>query len=191
MRKLILMIHTSLDGFVAGPNGELDWFPRGEENLEFVADISQEADAALFGRKSFQLLDEYWPTAKDKPGASKGEIAYSEWYNKAKKFVLSKTLKPGQTNVTIISDNVIDEINAIKRADGRDILIFGSPTVSRFLIPHGIIDSYWVFSNPVIFGKGLSPFPNPDKRIYLRLMTTKEFANGEVAMQFNTENKLK
>ncbi len=189
MRKLVLIIHTSLDGFVAGPNGELSWFPRGEENLEFVAGISQQSDAALLGRKSFQLLDEYWPAAKDKPGASKGEIAYSEWYNKAEKFVLSKTLQPGQSNINIISNNVPGEISSIKQRSGKNILIFGSPTVARYLMQYDLIDSYWIFINPVLFGKGLSPFPESDKRTYFRLMTIKEFANGEVAMLFDTEHR--
>jgi len=190
MRKLVLMIHTSLDGFVAGPNGELDWFPRGEENLEFVAGISLQADAALFGRKSFQLLDAYWPSAKDQPGATRGERAYSEWYNGARKFVLSRTLQQEEfSNATIIGGDILQAISNLKREDGRDILIFGSPTISRYLIPHDLIDRYWIFINPVIFGKGLTPFPDPDRRIHFRLVTTREFPNGEVAMQFDAPPK--
>lgn len=90
MRELILVAHISLDGFVAGPNGELDGFDAGEENLEFVFQLTN-ADAALFGRKSFELLNHYWPTAYAHPKATKGEVSYSTWYNSATKIIF-----PGQ-----------------------------------------------------------------------------------------------
>src|ERR1700712_2979641 len=110
MRKLILVVHTSLDGFVAGPNGELNGFEAGQENLAFVCKLTEEADAALFGRVSYQLLDSYWPTAKNLLNATKKEIAYSNWYNNAHKIVISKTMQ-GQSkeNTTIIRDNVYNE----------------------------------------------------------------------------------
>jgi dihydrofolate reductase len=88
MRKLILIVHACPDGFVAGPKGELDGFDAGEENLEFVCKLTEEADTALFGRISYQLLNSWWPTARDRPNATKGEIAYSNWYNNAKKIVI-------------------------------------------------------------------------------------------------------
>src|SRR6516164_4635576 len=97
MRKLVLVAHASLDGFIAGENGSLDGFEASEENLQFVCSLTQEADAALFGRKSYQLLDNYWPTANALPNASKGTVAYSNWYNDATKIVISKTL-PEETS---------------------------------------------------------------------------------------------
>src|ERR1700759_3467446 len=106
MRKIILIVHTSLDGLVAGVNGELDGFDASDENLGFVCDIAEHADAAFFGRVSYQLLDNYWPNAADRAGATKNEIRYSNWYNRAQKIVLSKTISAsGLTNTTIISDN--------------------------------------------------------------------------------------
>jgi dihydrofolate reductase len=129
-RKIILVAHISLDGFVAAPNGELDWFDKGEENLEFVCKLTEGADTALFGRISYELLNSYWPTARDHPNATKGEIAYSNWYNNAKKIVISKTMtEGGLNNTTFISGNISNEITKIKEQKGKNILIFGSPSV--------------------------------------------------------------
>src|SRR5829696_1901958 len=158
MRKLVLVVHTSLDGFVAGPNGELDGFDSGEENLEAVCQLTKEADAALFGRISYQLLNSDWPTKKDNPDATWNEVVYSCWYNQAKKFVVSKTLQQDEKNVTIIRDNLSSGISKLKQATGKQILIFGSPMLSQTLMQLGLIDEYWVFVNPVIFGEGIPLF---------------------------------
>lgn len=185
MRKLILIVHTSLDGFVAGTKGELDGFDASQENLEFVCKITEEADAALFGRISYKLLNDFWPTAKDRANATKGEIAYSSWYNNAKKIVVSKTLSGEKINNTeIISDNISDEIIKIKNQPGKSIMIFGSPSVSRIFMQHNLIDSYWIFVNPTIFGEGIPLFTSLPNKIKLKLAAAKQFANGEFALNY-------
>jgi dihydrofolate reductase len=164
MRKLVLLAHISLDGFVAGPNGELDAFPHGEENLQFVCHLTGDADAALFGRISYKLLNDYWPAARNHPGATRPEIAYSNWYNDAHKIVVSKTMKnENRNNTTILSENILGEIKKIKEQAGRNILIFGSPSVSQLLMQHSLIDDYWIFVNPVVFGKGIPLFTELNK----------------------------
>ncbi|MFI5187450.1 MAG: dihydrofolate reductase family protein [Chitinophagales bacterium] len=185
MRKLILVVHTSLDGFVAGLKGELDGFDASEENLQFVCKLTEDADTALFGRISYELLDNYWPTAKDRPNATKGEIAYSTWYNNAKKIVFSRTMT-GQrpNNITIISSNILYEMTAIKEQEGKNILIFGSPAVSQLLMQFDLIDSYWIFINPIIFGQGIPLFTGLRNKSKLRLLATKQFSNGEIALHY-------
>ena len=186
MRKLILVAHISLDGFVAGAKGELDDFDKGEENLEFVCELTEEADTALFGRISYKLLDSYWPTARDHPNATKGEIEYSNWYNDAKKIVFSRTMtKKGLNNTTIISGNISNEIIKIKEQPGKNVLIFGSPAVSQILMKDDLIDSYWIFVNPIIFGKGIPLFEDMEDKIKLKLLTTKQFPNGEIALHYS------
>lgn len=185
MRKLILVAHTSLDGFVAGKNGELDGFDSSEENLEFVCKITEEADAALFGRISWELLDAYWPTARDREGASRGDIAYSNWYNSAHKIVLSRTMANAAiSNTTVISDNLLEEITRIKKQPGKNILIFGSPAAFQSLLPLDLVDEYWIFVNPVIFGEGIPLFRENKSGLKLRLNQTKQFQNGEMAMNY-------
>jgi dihydrofolate reductase len=186
MRKLILLAHTSLDGFIAGEKGELDGFDAGQENLDFVCSLTEQADAALFGRISYQLLNAYWPTAKDRTNATPGEVKYSNWYNQTKKIVISKTMRGVKLNNTyVISDEVSNKVTKIKEQPGRDILIFGSAAVSQILIQAGLLDSYWIFINPVIFGKGIPLFANLNDRIKLKLIYTKQFSNGEIALNYS------
>jgi dihydrofolate reductase len=185
MRKLILIAHTSLDGFVAGLHGELDGFDASEENLKFVCLLTESSDSALFGRVSYQLLNNYWPTAKDRPGATQGEIAYSNWYNSAQKIVLSRSIREMNLNKTIfISENIADEVTRIKKGAGKNILIFGSPAVSQLLMKHSLIDEYWIFVNPIIFGKGIPLFAETHHKIKLKLDATKQFFNDEFALHY-------
>ena len=185
MRKLILEVHTSLDGFVAGPDGKLDGFEQREENLEFVCELTKGADTALFGRISYELLESFWPTAGNRPNATKGEIEYSNWYNYAMKIVISKTMTgKNLKNTTIISGNISDEILKIKEQKGGNILVFGSPAVSQLLMRLDLIDSYWIFVNMVIFGSGIPLFAGLTKKSKLKLLTTRQFPNGEIALNY-------
>jgi dihydrofolate reductase len=167
MRKIISFMHISLDGFVAGPNGELNWAKVDEEIFDHVGKRISEGDTALYGRVTYQMMENYWPTAADKPTASKHDIEHSKWYSKVHKVVLSKTMNPDnyrETNTTIISDNVLDRINEIKQQGDKDILLFGSPTATHSLIQLNLIDGYWLFVNPIILGRGVPLFTdiNPD-----------------------------
>ena len=185
MGKLVLVVHISLDGFVAGLKGELDGFEPDEENLQFVCSLTENADTALFGRISYQLLNRYWPTASLRPNATKGEIVYSNWYNGAKKIVISKTMTAENLdNTTVISKNLLDEIVRIKEQAEKSILIFGSPMVSQLLMQHNLIDSYWIFVNPIMFGQGIPLFTDLSHKIELNLVTTRKFFNGEIALNY-------
>ena len=116
MRKIISFMHISLDGFVAGLNGEMDWIKVDEEIFDYVEKQISEGDTALYGRITYQMMENYWPTAGDKPTATRHDIEHSKWYSKVHKVVLSKTMKgPGLTNAKIISDNLSNEINEIKQ----------------------------------------------------------------------------
>jgi dihydrofolate reductase len=191
MRKLILIVHTSLDGFVAGPNGELDGFDNKAENLEFVVSLTETADSALFGRISFQLLESYWPTARDHPGATKGEVLYSNWYNQAHKIVFSKTLSQDNLqHTTILREIHSEEINKIKNQRGENILIFGSPSVAQQMMPIDLIDEFWIFINPIVFGTGIPLFNEMADKIKLKLLNTHTFSNGEIALHYISDKKI-
>ena len=91
MKKIISFMHISLDGFVAGPKGEMDWIKVDEEIFDHVGKRISETDTALYGRVTYQMMESYWPAAGDEPDASKHDIDHSKWYNKAHKIILSKT----------------------------------------------------------------------------------------------------
>jgi dihydrofolate reductase len=102
MRKIILIIHTSIDGFVAGKRGEFDDFNPSPENLDFICSLTDEADAALMGRVAYQMLQSFWPDARNKADASKSEIKYSNWFNDAQMIVLSNSMTGKDLNKTEI-----------------------------------------------------------------------------------------
>jgi dihydrofolate reductase len=189
MRKIISFMHISLDGFVAGPNGEMDWIKVDEEIFDHVGKRISEGDTALYGRVTYQLMESYWPTAADKPTASRHDIEHSKWYSKVHKVVLSKTMNEGSANTTIISDNLSDRINEIKQQGDKDILLFGSPTATQSLIQLNLIDGYWLFVNPIILGRGIPLFAGIKDKIKLNLATTRPFTSGVTELNYTVDGK--
>jgi dihydrofolate reductase len=190
MRKIISFMHISLDGFVAGLNGEMDWIKVDEEIFDYVGERISEGDTALYGRVTYQMMENYWPTAGDKPTATKHDIEHSKWYKKVQKVVLSKTMKDaGLTNARIISDNLSGIINEIKQQAGKDILLFGSPTATHSLIELNLIDGYWLFVNPIILGRGIPLFADIKDKIKLKLLTTRQFTCGVTELNYTVDRQ--
>lgn len=181
-------MHISLDGFVSGLNGEMDWIKVDEEIFDHVGKRISEGDTALYGRVTYQMMENYWPTAADKPTATRHDIEHSKWYSKVHKVVISKTLKDaGLTNTKIISDNLSDNIHEIKQSrngGSKDILLFGSPTATHSLIQLNLIDGYWLFVNPVILGRGIPLFTGIKDKIKLKLLTTRQFTCGVTELNY-------
>ena len=190
MRKIISFMHISLDGFVAGPNGEMDWIKAEQEIFDFVGTRISKGDTALYGRVTYQLMESYWPTAADMPNATKHTIEHSKWYKDVRKIVLSKTMNPesfreSRPDVSIISDNISDKINEIKNQGDKEILLFGSPTATRSLIQLNLIDGYWLFVNPIILGQGIPLFTdNKREKTKLNLVTTHQFNCGVTELNY-------
>ena len=186
MRKLVWFMHVSLDGFVAGPKGEMDWIRVDEEIFDYAGSNTDQADTALYGRVTWQMMDGYWPTAGSKPGASKHDVQHSRWYNKVEKVVLSKTMagteRPG---TKFVGRDVAGEIAALKRSAGRDILMFGSPGAAHALMAENLIDDYWLFINPVILGQGIPLFKGIKERTPLTLVASKVFSSGVACLHYN------
>ena len=178
-------MHISLDGFVAGPNGGMDWIKVDEEIFDHVGKRISKGDTALYGRNTYQMMENYWPAAGDKPAATKHDIEHSKWYSKVHKVVLSKTInETGLTNTKIISDNLSERINEVKQQAGKDILLFGSPTAAHSLIQLNLIDGYWLFVNPIILGRGIPLFADIKDKIKLKLLTTQQFTCGVTELNY-------
>jgi len=188
MRKIISFMHMSLDGFVAGPAGEMDWIKVDEEIFDYVGKRISEGDTALYGRVTYQMMESYWPTAAEKPTATRHDIEHSKWYCNVQKVVLSKTMKDENlTNTRIISDNISDRINEIKQEEGTDILLFGSPTATHTLIQLNLIDGYWLFVNPIILGRGIPLFADIKDKIKLTLLNSRQFTSGVTELNYIAE----
>ncbi len=183
-------MHLSLDGFVAGPNGEMDWIKINDEIFDHVGKRISKGDTALYGRVTYDMMENYWPTAANQPNATKHDIEHSKWYSKVHKVVLSTTLKPDnyrEANTTIIGHSLTDNINKLKQelgGGGEEILLFGSPSATHALMQLNLIDGYWLFVNPVILGKGIPLFTGIQEKTNLNLVSTHPFACGVTELSY-------
>lgn len=181
-------MHISLDGFVAGPSGEMDWIKINQEIFDHVEKRIGETNEALYGRVTFEMMEAYWPTAADKPNATSHDRNHSKWYKESGKIVLSKTLHENDFSKTkIIKDNLINEINELKEQEGNEILLFGSPSATHALLKENLIDGYWLFVNPIILGKGIPLFKDVQDKTNLKLVSTKTFECGVVELKYEVE----
>ena len=181
-------MHISLDGFVAGPNGEMDWIKVDEEIFGYVGKRIGQGDTALYRRITYQMMESYWRTAGDKPNATRHDIDHSKWYKGVHKVVLSKTMKGTElANTTIISDNLSDRINEIKYQEGNEILLFGSPSATHAFMQWNLIDGYWLFVNPIILGQGIPLFTDIKDKIKLKLLTTRQFNCGVTELNYTVD----
>jgi dihydrofolate reductase len=188
MRKLVSFIHLTLDGFAAGPKSEMDWVIVNDEMFEIAGQQTNDADTALYGRVTYQLMQAYWPTAADKPSPSKHDIEHSAWYNKVEKVIISKSMH-GQKlpNTTIISDNLTDRINELKNKPGKNIIIFGSPSATRSLMELDLVDELWIFLDPLVLGRGILFFGRVNEIRKLNLLDAKKLSLGVVCLHYERE----
>ncbi len=128
-------MHMSLDGFVAGPNGEMDWIRLPQELFDWGGILTEQADTALYGRITYEMMQNYWPNAGSRPNASKHDKDHSAWYNKVTKVVVSKTMKDaGLEKTMIIRDHIAQNVEKLKQQPGKNIQMYGSPSVIQELL---------------------------------------------------------
>jgi dihydrofolate reductase len=186
MKKVVLLMHTSLDGFVAGPEGEMDWISMGEEIFEDAIALSNSADAALYGRVTYRMMEGYWPGVLTNPSSTKNQLDHAQWVENIQKIVFSTTLNGVEWNNTrLIKKNVAEEIADLKAQPGDGILlIFGSPRLERSLTELSLIDEFYLFVNPMVLGEGMPLFGNTGARIGLKLLETQIFDSGVVKLRY-------
>ncbi len=190
MRKIVSSIIMSLDNFAANTTGDLRMFKVDEEFFAMSEAFTDAADAVLYGKGTYNIMQSYWPTAADQPDASAHDKQHSAWYNHVPKYVLSKTLKSAEApNAFIIRENVVEELKKLKEQEGKNIQIFGSPGAVRSLTQLGLIDEYWIFVYPVILGNGIPIFKDIKQQIDLTLVSGKFLTSGAVALHYIKENK--
>jgi dihydrofolate reductase len=181
MRKLIFENLISLDGYFEGPNRDISWHNVDDEFNEFAIDFLNTVDLLLFGRVTYELMANYWPT----PAANTDDPIVAEKMNSLAKIVFSKTLEKADWNNTrLVKENIVEEISRLKRHPGKDIAVFGSSDLSITLIGHGLIDEYRIMVSPIVLGNGKPLFSGIKKAFKLKLMKTKTFRSGNVLLYY-------
>lgn len=181
MRKVIIFMLTTLDGFFEGPDRDISWHNVDEQFNEFAIEQLNTFDTLLFGRVTYQLMASYWPT----PEAIRNDPIVADKMNNLPKIVFSRTLSSVEWhNTRLVKENVAEEIAKLKQQPGKDMAIFGSSDLALTLIPHGLIDEYRIMVNPVVLGNGKPLFKGLNDRLQLNLVKTKTFRNGNVLLYY-------
>lgn len=187
MRKIIALDHISLDGFAATPNGEIDWIKISDELFDFVGTLTDKADGVIYGRVTWQMMDDYWPEAANRPNPTKHEKEHSEWYNNVDKLVVSASMAGTQKEKTTFTANPLEDIQQIKNQPGSNILLLGSPSIVRLLTENKLIDEYMFFINPILIGKGISVFPDAKTAPGLHLENSRIFSHGVNLLHYTSK----
>jgi dihydrofolate reductase len=188
MRKIISLIHVSLDGFAAGLNGELDWIAYNDEIEQYAHAMHDVTDAVIWGRNTYQIMAGYWLTVPGNPDSTPAERNHARWLEEATKIVVSRTLDSVEwnnaRNTVLIKDNITEEINRIKQQPGKDIWFLGSPGLLRTFMQLDLIDEYRFNVNPVILGSGQSLFDDVNTKLSLKLLEARPFKTGSVVLRY-------
>ena len=169
MRKLILGLAVSLDGFIEGPNGEYDWCYTDQDYG--MSEFFKRVDALFIGRRSYELF-----------AATEGEVA--SWMPKMKEYVFSNTLKEVKEGATLIAGDFEPAVKDIKSSEGKDIWLFGGASLTSSLMNAGLVDEFWLSVHPILLGEGKPLFSNISGRIQLGLLESKTYDTGLVQVKY-------
>ncbi len=182
MRKLIVFNHVSLDGYFTDAKGDMSFARNDNQDAEwdaFVASNASGGGVLLFGRITYELMASFWPT----PFAVENMPVVAERMNNLPKVVFSRTLdKASWNNTRLVTDDMIGEIQKMKKEAGEDMAILGSGSIVSQLTQHGLIDEYQIVVNPVALGKGRTMFDGIKEKVSLKLTNTRTFGNGNVLL---------
>ncbi|MEO6456497.1 MAG: dihydrofolate reductase family protein [Ginsengibacter sp.] len=184
MRKLKLQVQMSVDGYIAGTNGEMDWmvWDWDEELKNYVKEITEPVDCVVLGRKLAQGFIPHWASHPEEEGADK--------INSLKKVVFTKTLDEsepivtGWDNTILAKGGLADEITKLKNEDGKDIIAYGGAAFVTALIKQELIDEYHLFINPILLGKGMPIFKELESKQNLALIKSASFNCGIVVLNY-------
>lgn len=178
-RKLSVFNLTTLDGYIAGPDGDISWHHVDEEFQEYAEKNSNSGNTLLFGRVTYELMAGYWPSQN----ALKSDPVIASGMNKAEKIVFSRTLKKASwENTRLVQDDMLGEVRKLKKQTGKELTVLGSGSIVAQLATAGLIDEYQILLNPVVLGKGKTMFEGVERTLALKLTKTRTFKNGSVLL---------
>jgi dihydrofolate reductase len=186
MRKVIVSNLISLDGYIDGPGKDLSWMAPGPEFFSYAQDLLREVDTLLFGRITYQMMENYWTG----PGPQKDDPLVATPMNELPKWVFSETLKRapwGRWDNARVSADPAGTARKLKAEKGKDMVIFGSGGLVSALTPHGLIDEYRILVSPVILGGGTPEFQGLSKRVDLKLAGVKTYDSKLVMLTYRPE----
>jgi dihydrofolate reductase len=186
MRKLIYLMNVSLDGFIEGPNRELDWTHVDEESMSLFNEQQRGMDTLLYGRRLYEVMT-YWETAEADPSISEVEREFARIWKNSTKLVFSKTLEQVQGNARLVRGDIAGEIAKLKQQPGKDLEI-GGPNLASTVMQLGLIDEFRLVVHPVVLGSGTRFFPALADKIDLRLVETRVFGSGVVYLRYLTKS---
>ncbi|MCU1522664.1 MAG: uncharacterized protein JWN19_3049 [Arthrobacter sp.] len=183
MRKIILMMQVSLDGFFEGPGQDLSWHLVDDELHRHFNDELRRMGAFLDGRVTHELMADFWPTADSDPANTGPMFDFAGIWRDMPKLVYSRTLESAGWNTTVVRDVVVDEVEALKAQPGGDLALGGADLAATFR-DLGLIDEYRIYVHPVLIGRGKLLFQPTDATAQLRLVETRAFGNGVVLLRY-------
>jgi dihydrofolate reductase len=184
MRRLVAFTQVTLDGHFAGPNGDIGWAHREDEDGEwntFVADNAKGGGQLLFGRVTYEMMAAFWPT----PSAIESDPIVAERMNSLPKIVFSRTLERASwNNTTLVKGDLATAVRKLKQEPGQQMVLLGSGSIVSQLAQEGLIDEYQLVVNPVVLGQGKALFSGLKERLSLRPTMARTFRNGNVLLGY-------
>ncbi|HWB26812.1 MAG TPA: dihydrofolate reductase family protein [Chitinophagaceae bacterium] len=184
MRKIIVSMNITLDGFMAGPGGELDWHLEKwtEDMAEWFGMQLSNADTLLLGHYTYDAMAAYWPARSVEIAANRGDIAFADMMNNYTKIVFSRKNMPLQwQNSTLVTKNVYKTLASLKQGPGKNMMVLGSGKLVESLVSNALIDEYILWLHPVILGSGRTFFTGINNHVHLQLNKIKTFRSGVIA----------
>jgi len=188
MRKIFLFMTLSLDGYFEGDDHDISWHRVDDETNRFAIGMLKEVDHIFFGRKTYQLMESYWPEAAEDKATSKDNVEIAHLINNVNKFVFSRTIdsvseKKNWRNVKLFRGFDPEEIRRLKDQPGKDMSVGGSDLAVSF-IRAGLIDEFRFMITPVAIGTGTKIFKGLDSKLQLELIRTRAFGSGNVLLSY-------
>ena len=186
MRKIKLQMQLSVDGFVCGANGEMDWMVWEWDDVlkNYAGDLANSADTFLMGRATGEGMAMYWPTVATNPESKEEDKWMADKLNTLPKVVFSRTITSiNWTNVRVAND-IIEEVKELKKEPGKDIMLYGGASLVSSFIRENLVDEYHLFINPVVIGRGKTIFNNLREKMDLKLVNTTPSTTGIIILHY-------
>ena len=185
MGKLIYLFNVSLDGFVETVDHSLDWTIVDDELHTWFNEQERTLEASLYGRRLYEVMAAYWPTAESDPEATEPMREFARIWNATPKIVFSTTLDSVGPGCRLVAGDVGDRLAELRSEFPGDLEV-GGPTLASAFIERGLVDEYRIVVHPVVLGAGTPFFPALKDRVDLRLLETRTFGSGVVYLGYET-----